>query len=411
MDRLKVIAFNHKNIGVDEIGKFHLPESAWKESLEKIKDTLSIDEIMLLSTCNRIEFIIVSNGFANNSFVIKLLQEYRPGWSKEELMEATLNARVYEGEEALKHLFEVASSLDSLVVGEREIITQVRNAYEKCREHGLTGDMIRIVIRNTIETAKDIYTQTNIAQKPVSVVSLAYRKLKDLNINMNAKILIVGSGVTNTAMAKYLKKHGFKNFVVFNRTLANAQKLADDLNGKAYPLSELYTYQEGFDVIVTCTGSNEAIITPSVYGTLVGNDKAKKIVIDLAIPNDLSPEILENYEINLIAINNLQQVAKENLRERESELDACRVIINDHVQSFHQALKTRKLELAMQDVPKKIKEIKETALTTVFAKEFDQLDQSSKEVLDKILSYVEKKYISMPMKMAREILIEENGKV
>ncbi|MCX6296672.1 MAG: NAD(P)-binding domain-containing protein, partial [Bacteroidetes bacterium] len=316
------------------------------------------------------------------------------------------NAKVFVGDEALHHEFSVASSIDSLVVGEREIITQVRNAYDKCDAHGLTGDMIRLVIKKTIEVAKDVYTHTNIAKNPVSVVSLAYRKLRDLNVKQDARFLIIGSGVTNSTMAKYLTKHQFSNFTVFNRTLSNAQKLAEEIKGKAFPLSELKDFKEGFDVIVTCTGSSESVITPELYKNLVGNDRSKKVVIDLAIPNDLDAEILNNYDVNLIAISNLQEVAKENLLSREQEMGACKAIIEKSIDELKQILKTRKVELAMSEVPKKVKEIRVIA-NEVFAKDLENLDVHSKEVLDKILAYMEKKYISVPMKMAKDILIED----
>ena len=194
---------------------------------------------------------------------------------------------------------------------------------------------------------------------------------------------------------------------MFNRTLANAEKLARELKGRAYPLSELANYKGGFDIIVTCTGAAESIITPAIYKSLVGDDRSKKVVIDLAIPNDLDPEILNNYDVNLIAVNNLQEVAKENLQAREQELEACTEIINRSIADFKQILKTRKVELAMSEVPKKVKEIREVAINEVFAKELSNMDVASKEVLDKILLYMEKKYISVPMKMAKDILIDD----
>jgi glutamyl-tRNA reductase len=130
-------------------------------------------------------------------------------------------------------------------------------------------------------------------------------------------------------------------------------------------------------------------------------------VIDLAIPNDLDSEILNNYDVNLIAVNNLQEVAKENLLAREQEMEACRIIINKNIETFRQTIKTRKVELAMSEVPKKVKEIRDMAMNEVFFKELSSMDAQSKEVLEKIVSYMEKKYISVPMKMAKDILIED----
>ena len=406
MSKIKIIAFTHKTTDMNNIGKLHLEENTLQGRLEFLKQSTGVDELMYLSTCNRVEFILSSNKIINSSFLKKFFAAFNSVWTELEVSQVIENAQVFEGDEAFRHLFSVASSIDSLVVGEREIITQVRNAYEKCLKYNLTGDLIRLAIKRTVEAAKDVYTHTNIARNPVSVVSLAYRKLRELNVKQDARFLIIGSGITNTTMAKYLKKHEFANFTIFNRTLVNAQKLAEELNGKAYLLSELGNYKEGFDIIVTCTGAAESIITPVIYKSLVGPDKSQKVVIDLAIPNDLDAEILNNYDVNLIAINNLQEIAKENLQTREQEMQACNTIIERNILEFKQILKTRKVELAMSEVPKKMKEIRETA-NEVFAKEILNLDSESKEVLDKILSYMEKKYISVPMKMAKAILIED----
>jgi len=406
--RFKIVAFTHKTLDITGLGKLHLDDTLLEDRLKGTLSLPSIREIMCLSTCNRVEFLLSTTEKVDPSFLPTLLKTLYPGWEHEEIKQTALSATVYEGEQALHHLFSVASSIDSLVVGEREIITQVRNAFESCSKFGATGELLRLVIKKTIESAKQVYTDTHIAKNPISVVSLAYRKLRELNVKLDARFLVIGAGATNTTMAKYLKKHGFKNFTVFNRTLSKGEKLAADLNGKALALSELNNYTAGFDVIVTCTGSAEPVITKKIYTTLVGNDKAKKIVIDLAVPNDLDAEILNSYDINLIAVNNLQSVANDNMKEREKELDACHEIIEFHIGEFKQALRQRQIELAMSGVPQKVKEIRETAINEVFAKDIGQMDQQSKEILDKVIAYMEKKYISVPMKMAREILINEN---
>ncbi len=410
MNGFKSIAVTHKHFDINEIGKFHIDEKQWNERLSSLKKGNEIDELMFLSTCNRVEFLLNTKHAIDKDFLKKLISFTYPEMKLEDVEKAVASALIFEGEQALRHLFHVASSLDSLVVGEREIITQVRNAYELCKKSNLTGDLLRIVIQKTIECAKQVYTHTNISRNPVSIVSLAYRKLKDLNVKLDSKFLIVGSGVTNTAMAKYLKKHGFTNFVVFNRTIANAEKLAKELSAEAFPLSDLKNYKNGFDVIVTCTGASEAIITKEIYAGLVGNDKSKKVVIDLAVPNDLDEEILKNYDVNLIAVNTLQEIARKNLLEREKELSACEKIIEQNIEEFHKEIKERKVELAMSEVPRKVKEIRETAVNEIFAKDIEKLDAGSKETLDKVIAYLEKKYISMPMKMAKEILMEESSR-
>lgn len=405
MKNFRIIAFTHKLTDINDIGKLHIEESEQKERLHYLKNKLQLNELLYLSTCNRVEFLLINDEVITTSFLRNFFTAFNPQWTEEDIEWAMAGAQVFEGKEAIKHLFSVASSIDSLVVGEREIITQVRNSFERCNEMGLTSDFIRLITNSTIKVAKEVYTHTAIANNPVSVVSLAYRKLRALNVSQNARFLIIGAGVTNASMANYLKKHQFANFTVFNRTIAKAEILASELNGKAFPLTDLENYSKGFDIIVTCTGASESIITPTIYKQLVGNDTDKKIVIDLAIPNDLDAEIVKNHNINFISITQLQEIAKENMAAREKELVACHTIIDNNIIEFEQALKARKVELAMKEVPKKVKEIRETA-NEVFAAELTELDETSKAILEKMTAYMEKKYISIPMKMAKDILLE-----
>ena len=279
---------------------------------------------------------------------------------------------------------------------------------ENCKEAGLTGDGLRMFMNCIVKTAKEVYTHTNISKNPISVVSLAYRKLKDLNLCANARILIIGAGETNRNISKYLQKHKFSNFSVFNRTVENAKKLAADLRGEAYNLEALKTFDKGFDVIITCTSATEPIITTEIYKSLLQGDTTRKTIVDLAIPNDTAPAVLELFPVNFIEVHSLNEVAKKNLQERYEELTHAEKIIAQNIDAFLVELKQRKIELAMRQVPEKIKEIRNMAINTVFADEVMGMDQQSRETLEKVINYMEKKYISVPMIMAKDILINNN---
>ena len=411
MQSLKVIAFTHKKTPLSELSRYFLHEENKLERLSVLRFAMDIDEICYLATCNRIEFIFTTQQVLNSQFLNRFFKNFRSDWTEEEISFAISHCEAYEGESAVEHLFKVASSLDSMVIGEREIITQVRKAYDECHEAGLTGDLIRLVINSTITTAKQVYTETHIATNPVSVVSLAYRRLRDLHISPEAKILMIGAGETNTSFCKYLVKYGFNNISVFNRTVTNAEKLVAQLSEhagtfSASPLEELPAYSGGFDVLVSCTGSAEPVITPGLYRTLLNGDTSRKTVIDLAIPADVDPEVMQSNAIHLINIEELKQVAEKNLSERTVELVAAERIIRAHINEFRDLLRTRRIELAMKDVPEKIREIKHKAVTSVFAKEIELLDAPSRDVLEKVLTYMERKCISVPMVLAKEIILE-----
>lgn len=405
MNRFKIIAFTHKSTDLKDLSRCFIEEDCVKDRLSGIKKALKIDEIFYIGTCNRVEFLFITAQPVTKTFLHTFFKNLNSRWSDEDSTWADLNSHIFEGEDALRHLFNVTSSLDSLVVGEREIITQVRKSYDLCYTNGLTGDLLRIIMQSTVKTAKEIFTHTQIAQNPISVVSLAYRKLRELNVKLDARFLIVGAGQTNGTMAKYLLKHGFKNFTVFNRTLTHAEVLAQELNGTAFALADLSGYDQGFDVLLSCTGSAEPIITPEIYTRLLKGDTSKKVIIDLAIPCDVDPEVLKQNNTYLIEVSGLKKIAQENIAEREKELEVAEKIVTQNIEEFKLIYKTRCVELAMQDVPRKIKEIKNTAVNSVFAKDIELLDDNSKEVLEKILSYMEKKYISVPMILAKDILI------
>jgi glutamyl-tRNA reductase len=393
-------------MSVSDIGLLHIDLIDQKERLLIVQNHLSIDELMFLSTCNRVEFSLVCSEEVNEMFLANFCKLLYPNMNNDQVSMFAEQAEIYKDQEAVSHILAVASSIDSMVVGEREIITQVRSAYEASKKNGLTGDYIRLVVRHTIETAKRVYTETSIATKPVSVVSLAYHKLRDMNISLDARILIIGAGVTNTNMGRFLKKHGFKNFTVFNRTLSKAEQFAADLNGKAFPLKAINEFNEGFDIIITCTGADTHIITPEIYEQLLAGELTKKVVIDIALPQDLHPEILDKYPVTHISVEVLQKVSNENLKSRSREIQHVEEILSEARYDFEQIEKIRAVELAMRTVPEKVKEIKSTALNVVFKNDLQKLDDESKEVLDKIIGYMEKKYMSVPMLMAKEILLK-----
>ena len=391
---------------VAQIGNLHIEIDQQKERFEAVKTALNIDEILFLSTCNRVEFFIVTHEQVAAPFLSRFFQLLYPPMDKEAIAFYATNAEVYHKMDTVNHALRVASSIDSLVVGEREIITQVRQAFEQARDLGLSGDALRVLFRHTIETAKKVYTETKIALKPVSIVSIAYQRLQGMDIPTNARVLVVGTGVTNTTMVRFLKKHGLTNFTFFNRTLATAENLAHEIGGKALPLADLVRYSAGFDLLVACTGADSAIITPTIYQQLLQGETAPKITIDLGLPSDIDPAVHTNFPTRQISIDVLQKISIENLGERAQEKAHVEAIIAEAIDAFRNIAKMRAIEIAMRPVPQMVKDIKSTAFNEVFKNDLQQLDPAAREVLEKVVGYMEKKYMNMPMLMAKDILFK-----
>lgn len=408
MEYLKIIAFTHQQIDLKALGKLVICEQTLDERLKNIQSELGIKEIFYVGTCNRVEFIFTASATVDKAFIARFMHVLDMGLPEEYMEQFIENVSVYEQLEAFNHLLRTSCSLESLVVGEKEILAQVRKAYEACRVAGFTGDYMRMIMDRVVKTAKEVYTHTNISRNPVSVVSLAYRKLRELNMCGNSRLLIIGAGETNRNIAQYLKKHKYSNFSIFNRTIEKAESLAKELNGTAYPLSALANYSEGFDVIITCTGATEPILTQELYTKLLNGDTSKKVIVDLAVPTDTAPEVVQNFPLHFIEVESLKEVARKNIQERYDELVHAEHIIDDNIKEFESVLRQRKIEIAMSDVPKKIKEIKHTAMNAIFADEINTMDDNSKAVLERIMDYMEKKCISVPMVMAKEILVKNS---
>ena len=403
----KILTITHKQVPLKALQHCIVPsenETELKDKLSALKNKFELDELLYLATCNRVTYFFFSNKKLNPSFATDFLENANPSFYPTFSNGLRSAITLLEGESALNHLLEVAASIDSMVVGEREILRQLKTAYKQCSDWNLTGDHLRMAERLAVETAKKVYSKTRIGEKPISVVSLAIQKLLATNFPKNGRLLLVGAGQTNLLVSKFLKKYEFQNVTVFNRTIGKANSLATMLNGIGLPLSELKNYTEGFDGIIICTGSDKAIIDNELYAKLLQGDDNQKLVIDLAIPNNVEKSVVENFNINYIEIEGLKSLAKENLGFRSKEVAKAKILIAEKLEEFKILHQQRQIEIAMRNVPIEIKAVKEHAMNEVFKKDLEDLDESARELLERMMSYMEKRCIGIPMKAAKDMV-------
>jgi len=403
IEHYKILTITHKNTNLNKLGKYVI-EDASQQKLEALKKHFGLDELLYLSTCNRVLYFFTSSKVFTNELQRDFFQFINPQLANGSLSCLPEIVEYYDGQEALNHLFEVAASMNSLVVGEREILRQLREAYDQSIAWGLTADNIRLAMRAAVETAKEVYSNTRIGEKPISVVSLAIQKLLASKKAKDARVLLIGAGQTNKLVSKFLNKHGFSNVAVFNRTLSRAEGLANLLGGKAYTLDHLPAYKAGFDVMIVCTGATKAIIDTTLYNQLLAGDTDEKLVIDLAIPNNVDKAVVDEFNMNYIEIEDLRQLASANLSFREKEVEYGQKIIVKNIDSFQSVYQERQIALVMRGVPAEIKKVKAHAMNNVFKKELENLDEDSLELLERMMSYMEKRCISIPMVAAKKSL-------
>lgn len=406
MNNLRAISLNHHHFPLETIGSFAIPREELQTRLDAAKEEFQMSELMYLGTCNRVEVVFNVSHFVCSGFTQKLLSFLFPNHDQSFIKGVSQKAQRFNGEETADHIFRVAASLDSLIIGEREIITQLRNAYEECEKMKLTGDSLRMLNQHAIRIAKDVYTHTNLSKKPVSIVSIAWKLFQEKHPDLNTKIVLVGAGQIVTNFAKFLAENGYTKVVVYNRTLENAQGIAKSFNTDALPLSEFKNNRLDFDALVVCTGSTEVVVTNEMFGDMCLSKK-HRTVIDLALPANVDIEISKSEDVTFIDMLAVQREVQKNISYREEALTDCVAIIEKGKNEFKKLFQERSIERAMSEIPHAIKEIRQTAVESVFSKELAELSEQDRELVDKIIGYMEKKYISVPMKLAKSVLLEE----
>ena len=408
LSHYKIITLSHQHTNLRDLAKFVFPEleQTVVHLLHSAKENFNIQELFYVSTCNRVMFLLYGEFNANENTIIPFYHHFLPQLTASDYTILKENVKIFQGTDAVSHLFNVASSVDSLVVGERQILSQLREAYEFARSQGLCADAMRLLMDQAVLTSKEVFSTTRIGEKPVSVASLAVLKLLRYALRPDARILLIGAGQTNSIVAKILHSNAFTHVHVFNRSLPKAQSIAKLFpNGKASLLSELKEFSQGFDALIACTSSPTPLIDLQVFTSLVQNEKNPKVIIDLAVPNNVTVEVADLKQVHYVEIETLRHVASENMAFREAEVIKASKVIASNIEKFSILFKQRKIEKAFSSLPDEIKAIKEKALSEVFKKDLAELDEPTRELIEKMLTYMEKKCVGVPMKTAREILL------
>ncbi|MEO7174971.1 MAG: glutamyl-tRNA reductase [Saprospiraceae bacterium] len=403
----KILTITHRHASLHEIGQFVIsPQGSdiLKDKLIELKEEMKLQELLYLATCNRVLFFFDRAVKTSETFIVDFLQAMYPEIQAAEIEKMSTRFQLLEGHQAIQHLLEVSASVDSLVVGEREILRQLREAQEQCSAWGLTGDNIRLAMRSVVEGAKEVYAKTRIGEKPISVVSLAMTSMLDAGARNDQRVLLIGAGQTNLLVCKFLKKWGFNNVSVFNRNMVRANALAQMVNGNACSLDELPNHKDGFDIIIICTSSDAAIIDSELYQKLLVGEQDQKLLVDLSVPYNIEKSVVENFPCKYIEIEGLKKMAESNMEFRRREIDHARELIDANLNCFESNYKTRQIEKAFSGIPEEIKAISQNAIDKVFKKELATLDESSRNIALKMMAYMEKRCISVPMKAVKEMV-------
>ncbi len=330
---LAVIGINHKTAPVKIREKFSFSPKQISEANRLLKSEGFAAENLILSTCNRMEVYAVCGKKSDQSDAIK---KFLSQFHNLEVNDHKAIFYVYRDQEAIEHLFRVASGLDSMVIGEMEILGQVKKAYQDARESGSTGKILNKLFQKAFNTAKKIRTDTFVGCGAVSVSSAAIRLAKKILGGLDDKVaLIIGAGTIGEQLALYLKKNGIKNILVANRTLEKAQILTEKFSATAIAFDEFKQRLAEVDIVITSTGAPHCIIRQEDILELMPRRKQKPLfIIDLAVPRDVQEEVNKIDNVYLYNIDDLQKIVEQNLFLRKNELDTCVSIIENSSKAF-----------------------------------------------------------------------------
>ena len=319
---------NHRSASLDIRDKVAFAPDEIQQCLLSLVDDLSLQEAAILSTCNRTEIY----GFGDASRLLRWLAQSR------RISESQIEGCCYllQQEESVKHMMKVASGLDSMVLGEPQILGQLKSAYAVARETGTLQGHLHQVFQQAFAIAKRVRTETAIGENPVSVayaaVSLSQQIFADLR---EVTALLIGAGETVDLVAKHLKDKSVGNIIVANRTLNRAQEVAQRYGGEAILLSEIPENLYQADMVVSSTASQLPILGKGAVESALKVRKHKPVfMLDIAVPRDIEPEVGNLNDVYLYTVDDLKQVIDENLRGREEAADQAQLIVEQGVDSW-----------------------------------------------------------------------------
>lgn len=332
-------SLNYKKTPVEIRERFALPNELLDKALLKLRHSKSVLECVILSTCNRTEIYVVADQLhTGRHFTKTFISE----WFEIDRDQFEDSLDIKENDWAIEHLFDVAVGLDSMVLGETQILGQVRDAFLTAQKTGTTGTVFNTLFKQVVTLAKKAHAETEIGKNAVSVSYAAIELAKKVYGNLNNKsALILGAGKMSELTVKHLHANGVSNVFVVNRTLSRAQELASTCDGQAYDFSALTTCLEKADIVISSTGSKEYVLTKSMVEKVMAARHGRPIFfIDIAVPRDLDPAIHDIENAYLYDIDDLKGIVQANLAEREKEAEKIRAMISLEIDEFKQWLQT-----------------------------------------------------------------------
>lgn len=404
-----VAGVNHRTAPVEIREKFSISGSALQDSYASLSSYKTIEGSIILQTCNRTEVYATTRNIEAGTKELEHFLRQFSGLGYHELKSYLYQPNCYD---AINHLFRVSAGLDSMILGENQILGQVKEAYLEAIETGASDGVLNALFQKAIYVGKRVRTETELDKYPVSIsaaaVELARRSLGDLK---NKTVMVVGAGEMSELTARYLMKNGVQSVVVSNRSYDKALQLAESLHGQAIRLSELPDMLPRTDIVISCTSAAHYIINTKNCGDSISNRQGQPIImIDIAVPRDIDPALRDIAGVYLYDIDDLQGVVDANYLERQRASRAAQKIIEEELDKFNQWLATLYVVPVISALKSQAEAIKTHELQKALNR-MGALSEHQQKVLGSMANSIVNQLLHHPVVTLKEMAVSNEGHI
>jgi glutamyl-tRNA reductase len=392
--KVLVAGLNHNTADIEVREKVAFNGSKLQEGLVELKNLPHVDEVVILSTCNRMELYA---GVKDTEKASESIKTFISGFHNIDRSLLDKAIYVYDDVDAVRHIFRVASSLDSMVIGEPQILGQLKEAFELALEKKTTGILLNKLMKKAISVAKRVRSETKIAENAVSISFAAVELAKKIFTDLSAKVfMLLGAGEMAELAAKHLMSNGVKEVIVANRRYERACELAKEFSGRPVALDNFLREMVHSDIVICSTGAPNYIVVKEQMQKVMKERKQRQVfIIDISVPRNIDPKINDLDNVYLYNIDDLQGIVDANMFERKKEAEKAERIIEEEIEPFFQWLSSLDSVPTIVALREKMEKIKNDEIEKLLNR-FPDLDEKQRKAIEHMASSIVNKLIHPP---------------
>ena len=401
--QLALVGLSHKTAPVQVRERLAFENGDMSDALRSLVSRDGISEAMILSTCNRVEVLVEASDEAP-------ARDFLSSYHRVPSESIVKHLYTLRNNDVIRHVFRVASSLDSMIVGEPQILGQIKEAYRVAQDAGTVGVHIGSVMDRAFVVAKKVRTETGIARSAVSVSFAAVELARKIFGNLQGKsVMIIGASKMGELSAKHLKRAGVSTVLVTNRTFERAVEMAQVFDGAAVPFEHLNDHIDRADIVISSTGASHFVITKLQAESIIRQRKNRPIFfIDIAVPRDIDPAVNKIDNVFLYDIDDLQQVVDENIKERMSEAVRAEALVDDEVRAFRSKLRSREVVPTIVELRETLEKLRRDEIERN-RKHLAPMNPEQREALERITQSMINKILHHPIMQLKDMAHQHDG--